>query len=245
MLIIPAMTLAGDQCSRTHDGDAGTEGRYPSDPVGLARLWRRENAKALHIEDLDARGPRIQGLIREVVGAVDIAVQFAGGLCSEEDVAVAFSEGGVYRVVIDPDALGSPQAVGAVARRFGPRKVLVRLKVHRGYASTGAETLFAAEVARIMEAAGVERIVLADAEESEASTPPPIALLNSVLQTTRLTVTVQGGVRGYPDLAALQVFDPRRLDSLILGRALYRNFFPCQRIWRDAERRLIDRDTLI
>ena len=48
---------------------------------------------------------------------------------------------------------------------------------------------------------------------------------------TRAHLTASGGVGDYTDLLALQAAEPFRVDSVIVGRALYENRFPCQQFW--------------
>jgi phosphoribosylformimino-5-aminoimidazole carboxamide ribotide isomerase len=53
-----------------------------------------------------------------------------------------------------------------------------------------------------------------------------------------MRITAAGGVSSPSHLWALQELQPLGLDSVIVGRALYENKFPCQKIWRQAEARL-------
>ncbi len=48
---------------------------------------------------------------------------------------------------------------------------------------------------------------------------------------TTAKLTASGGVGGYPDLLALQAAETAGIDSVIVGRALYENRFPCQQFW--------------
>jgi phosphoribosylformimino-5-aminoimidazole carboxamide ribotide isomerase len=64
---------------------------------------------------------------------------------------------------------------------------------------------------------------------------PNIELSKNIADATSGRVTLSGGVSGYQDLNEVnQEFD-NGIDSVIIGRALYENAFPCQKIWRVAE----------
>ncbi|HPN38518.1 MAG TPA: HisA/HisF-related TIM barrel protein, partial [Melioribacteraceae bacterium] len=52
---------------------------------------------------------------------------------------------------------------------------------------------------------------------------------------TKLKITHSGGISGYKDLMEVQKLNSFGIDSVIIGRALYENKFPCQKIWRVAE----------
>jgi phosphoribosylformimino-5-aminoimidazole carboxamide ribotide isomerase len=55
-----------------------------------------------------------------------------------------------------------------------------------------------------------------------------------------MRITAQGGVAGYKDLLELQGIEKFGVDSVIIGKALYHNKFPCQRLWRLNEKELKD-----
>ena len=79
MLIVPALHIAEGRCTRTAVGEKGTEGQYPLDPVLVARMWRGENAKALHVVALDCDESGLEGAadpLRRIVAAVDIPVVY-------------------------------------------------------------------------------------------------------------------------------------------------------------------------
>ena len=54
MIIYPAIDLRGGHCVRLRQGSYEDETVYFDDPVKMAKLWRVQNAKTLHIVDLDA-----------------------------------------------------------------------------------------------------------------------------------------------------------------------------------------------
>ena len=53
MLILPAIDLRGGKCVRLKQGDYAQETVFGDDPVGMARRWVSEGARALHLVDLD------------------------------------------------------------------------------------------------------------------------------------------------------------------------------------------------
>lgn len=249
MLVIPAMTIRSGRCTRTAQGERGTEGMYPLEPASLARLWRGENAKALHVIDLDVAGDGLRAhvpLLRGIVEAVDIPVQLAARLASAEDVRIALEEIGAFRVVIDPDEVGIPQ-LEPLLERFGPRKIICALELKCAEIIPGKtdETDRLRARARQLEQAGVQRVVVRDISGSAHSAGPPEYILHSLVEWTTLSVTLHGSVRNYADLNLIQNLHPQKIDSVILGEALYSNAFPCQKIWRAAERTLMAQRRLL
>jgi len=51
LLVIPAIEIKGGRCVQMVQGIEGFT--YSDDPVEMAKLWRRENAKSLHVTDVD------------------------------------------------------------------------------------------------------------------------------------------------------------------------------------------------
>ena len=248
MLVIPAMHIRGGCCTRTAVGEPGTEGQYPDTPVELARLWRGENAKALHVGcfefDMRADGAQARQL-REVVQAVDIAIQLAAPFESTEAVRVALEEIGVYRVVLDAARFSPGGELNELIDRFGPRRIVVGIDVPSVESGPRDAAVEAADRARALEAAGVKRVFVNPPRRTENLGAPPTEFLLCLAETTNLSITLNGSVRNYRDLKLIQSLSPRKIDSVVLDEVLYTNVFPCQRIWRLAEQQLISQRRLL
>ena len=81
---------------------------YTDDPIEMAKLWRKENAKSLHVTDVDGA---IEGrlvnfdVIERMAKTVDIPIELGGGLRSFDEVKRAF-DAGMYRVVLGTLVVG-------------------------------------------------------------------------------------------------------------------------------------------
>ncbi|MEM1054307.1 MAG: HisA/HisF-related TIM barrel protein [Bacteroidota bacterium] len=236
MLVIPALDLHGGECVRVRNARYETESAYFADPVAMAKLWRVMNAKVLHLIDLDAASgtPGAPGHdapqdnlaeVRAIASALDIPVQLSGGIRTEADVAGAL-DAGVYRVVFGPVTEATvDDALSAVAR-FGSSRVT--LAIDPDHTDVPDPAALAAQ----LEAGGVRRIVYTDVDRTGEKPHPRVENIRRLADgLTRARVTVAGGVSGYADLLALQAIAPSGVDSVVVGRALYENAFPCQRFW--------------
>jgi phosphoribosylformimino-5-aminoimidazole carboxamide ribotide isomerase len=240
------MYIRSGCCTRTAVGEPGTEGMYPLGPVEVARLWRGENAKALHVVCFDFsahEGSAQLAQLREVVHAVDIAIQLGGVFNSADDVRAAIEDIGVYRVVLDPSRFPPGGQLEALLDRYGPRKIVVGLEIDGNEIISGRGTsvdrVDAVGFARGLMDSGVQRVMVTVRDEKENSCGPPFDFLLCLAETTNLSVTLNGSVRRYRDLKHLQSLHPRKIDSVVLDEVLYTNVFPCQRIWRLAEQQLL------
>lgn len=237
MLVIPALDLHGGQCVRIRQSRWSVEADYFADPVAMAKLWRVMNAKILHLIDLDAAGwvKQVQpgndtpadnrGPVASIAKALDIPVQVGGGIRTPEAAGAALALG-VYRVVFGPvTEATADDAVEAIAEH-GAHKVTVAIDAQHTDVSDPAA------LAADLEARGARRIVYTDVDRSGERAHPHIEAIRRLADgLTRARVTVAGGVSGYSDLLALQTLAASGVDSVVVGRALYENAFPCQRFW--------------
>lgn len=245
MLIIPTIRLHDRACRHLPRGAEGTDGMYPTHPELIVRMWRGENAKSLAIIDengIEQGGIGCADLVAAMTAATDIPVILFSGFTDDDDVLRAFERLGCYRVVL-PDEVCTPERIGRLLAAYGPRRIAVSMHVAAdagGAPLPGGVSDLLARI-RTLELAGLERITLLVGDGAGA---PPHALLMRIVHETRLAVTLRNSVHGYSDLDVVQRLSPRRIDSLMLDDVLYENAFPCQRIWRLAERQLLEEGRL-
>ncbi len=246
ILVLPAVDIKDGRCVRLVQGTPGTEKTYSSDPVEMAVLWRGENAKTIHVVDLDgAFEGKMKNLevIRRVVESVDIPIQVGGGIRTFEQVEQLFSIG-VYRVVLGTAAIEDPELVKRSIKTYGMRKVAVGIDAKNGVVmtqgwqhDTGVDAI---SLALKMKELGVCRIVYTDILRDGMMTGPNFDAIREMADKTGIRVTASGGISGFHDLVKLQELERFGVDSVIVGKALYENRFPCQLLWRLNEQDLQD-----
>jgi len=252
-LIIPAIDLRGGRCVRLHQGSYDDETVYFDDPVDMAKLWRVQNARTLHVVDLDAaRGGSDdrddnREVIRRIAGTLDIPVQLGGGIRSMEDIDQAL-DWGVYRVILGTVAVRDPDLVEAAIERFSCRRIVVGIDARDGEARvqgwTEGSGVDAVDLAVDMERRGVRRIIYTDISRDGTMTGPNVQAYRNLGRALReAKITASGGVGEHRDLVKIQTLSPYRVDSVIVGRALYENKFPCQQFWCWNDKETVDLDT--
>lgn len=239
LLILPAMEIQGGRCVRTAQGEDGY--LYSADPVEVAKLWRTENAKSLHVTDLDgAREGRVVNgeTIRRMVQTVDIPIELGGGLRTFEAVRWAF-ETGVYRVLISTMLIENPDEAKRVVDEYTASKVVLGVYAvdgivvtHGNRTSTG---LTALSVALNAKALGFRRLVYTEIDAEGEPATVNLGILRELGEKTGMRVTAAGGVGGLEDLLKIQELERSGIDSVVIGRALYENRFACQTLWRRCE----------
>ena len=134
LLIFPSIEIRRGQCVQLVHGEPGSENVYSIDPVKMAILWRGENAKTLHVVDVDGVKTGVVhnwDIIESIVKAVDIPIQVGGGLRTYEDIK-SLIEKGVYRIVIGTIAVQDKALVERLIQDFGARKIAISIEAHEG-----------------------------------------------------------------------------------------------------------------
>lgn len=226
-ILLPAVDIAGGLAVRLVQGEAGTETSFGA-PLDAALKWQDDGAEWVHLVDLDAafgRGTNRE-LMAEIVGRLDVAVEYSGGICGDDSLAAALATG-CARVNLGTAALKRPDWVRATIAQYGER-IAVGLGVRgtalapRGWTQDGGE-LF--DVLAWLNAEGCVRYVLTDIRRDGTLTGPNLDLLNDVCAATDRPVIASGGVSSLGDLRALASLGPAGVEGAIIGKALYSGAF--------------------
>ena len=246
LLIFPSIEISNKCCVEVVRHVEGTRHTYSIDPVEMAVLWRGENAKTMHVVDMDglAAGKVVNGdILERMVKAVDTPIQVGGGLRSFEEIEYVLSLG-VYRVVVSTAAIEQPRLIDRLIKTFGTRKIAIGIDARDGriILDGGKRTIDITplQLSKEMKQLGVSRIVYSERSAGDRHHILPLDSLRQIATATNIRVTCWGGVESYKDLVALQDLEKFGVDSVIVGRPLYENKFPCQVLWRMNEEYLTD-----
>jgi phosphoribosylformimino-5-aminoimidazole carboxamide ribotide isomerase len=241
LLVLPAIDIKGGRCVQMVQGVEGFA--YSDDAVEMARLCRLENAKTLHVTDIDGaqEGHLVNTeTIRRMIARVDIPISVGGGLRTFDDVRAAFDLG-AYRVRLATMMIENPDETKRILETYGPSKVILNIDAMDGIAATRGWTessgLTALTVALNAKAVGFSRLVYTDIHLDGTMHGVNIAMLRELAEHSGMRVTAAGGVGGLDDLLKIQELEPLGVDSVVIGRALYQNMFSCQALWRMCEAR--------
>lgn len=242
LLVIPSIDIRNGKTVRVVQGIPELDVQeYGNDPVAMAKIWRTENAKLLHIVDFDAaieNSHENLPVIGKICSSVVIPVQYAGGVRTFDDAARCFDYG-VSRLTLGTMAVLNFTEFVKVFEKYGPSKIVVSLDiigeeifVKGRKVKTGINYK---DFVKGIVKAGVERLIVTDIERNGVFGGPNLRLCKDVASISGAKVTISGGVRNKDELLDIQKLMPLGIDSVIVGRALYENRFPCQKLWRVAE----------
>jgi phosphoribosylformimino-5-aminoimidazole carboxamide ribotide isomerase len=223
MEIIPAIDLRNGKCVRLYQGDYGKETVFSNKPVEIALRWQSEGARRIHIVDLDgaARGePGNLETIEDMIAAIDIPVQFGGGIRSIETIEQLFAAG-VERAILGTVAVEKPDLVKEACQRFGDRIIISidakdRMVATRGWLQKS--TVTAGELASKMIEIGVTRFIYTDISRDGTLTSPNFEAIAELLSQVSAPVIAAGGISSVHHLTRLAELG---VEGAIVGKAIY------------------------
>ena len=227
MIIFPAVDIQNGKAVRLRQGRAEESTVFSPDPVAAARHWQDQGARRLHVVDLDGAFdglPRSRDIVRDICAALDIPVQLGGGIRNEQ-IARAYLEAGVQRLIIGTLALEQPDAFAALCRTF-PGRIGVSLDAEGGRLKTKGWVADAGltvdDVLPRLIGDGAAFIIYTDIERDGMQTGVNVPALTHLATVSSVPVIAAGGVATLADVQALYPLSKNaRLEGAISGRALY------------------------
>jgi phosphoribosylformimino-5-aminoimidazole carboxamide ribotide isomerase len=230
MIVFPAVDIQGGKAVRLRRGDFGEATVFSDDPVELARFWQKEGAEALHVVDLDAaRTGELTNfrIVEDIVKALDIPVQYGGGIRTQR--SLAFMAGiGVHWVVMGTAAVAALDLLDDAASWLGERLV-VGLDCTDGMVATHGwqqrSQMSAIHMVKMFAEHGVTRVVYTDTGRDGMLGGPNLAGLKDLAEVSELEIILSGGVGLLDDLRRLKRLAAEKVVGVIVGRALYEKAF--------------------
>src|SRR5437588_7551637 len=241
MLIIPAIDLRDCRCVRLKQGRKDDVTEYEGDPIEVAKGFQNQGAQWLHVVDLDGAFAESNSTNRQklksIVEAMNVPVQFGGGLRRFTDVEQALQLG-VSRVVIGTLAVESPEILRTLLDSFGSDRLAVGIDaksdqvVIRGWEES--QPISALDLARDVARAGVKRIIYTDVARDGMLDGPNFEITRMMAHESGASVTASGGVSSLEDIKSLKKLEDSGVDSVIVGRAIYEKRFTLEEAIRAA-----------
>ena len=231
MIVIPAIDLRNGRCVRLLQGRKSDVTVYNEDPIAVAKEVAAAGAEMLHVVDLDGAfneaGSPNRAVVKRIIEAVNVPVEFGGGIRSFDDVQ-QLCDAGVARVVLGTLAAESPELLNDFVSQLAS-KICVGIDARDGRVMTrgweAATPVMAVDLARAVVDLGVERIIYTDIARDGMLTGPNIEQTLAVVRAADVRVTASGGVSSLDDIKRLRDTNEPRLDSVIVGKALYEGKF--------------------
>lgn len=230
MLLIPAIDLKDGRCVRLRQGNMDKDVTvFSDDPVAMARHWRDQGARRLHVVDLNAarsgRPAVNEAIIRKIVKAVgeEMPVQLGGGI-RDLDTIERYIDDGVEFVVIGTAAVKNPGFLHDACSAFGGQ-VIVALDAKGGKVATDGWSKLTGhdvtDLAKKFEDYGAEAILYTDIGRDGMMTGVNLEATVALARHVKIPVIASGGIAGMTDIEQLCAVEGDGVMGAILGRALY------------------------
>ncbi len=229
LTVIPAIDLRDGCCVRLYQGRADRQTVFSEDPVAMARHWRAQGARRLHVVDLDgafAGHPVHAEMIGAIVRAVpEVPVQVGGGLRSAADVAACL-EAGARFAILGTRATADADFVRALCRDH-PGRIMVSLDARKGQVAhsgwvAGSDTAVETLAQRLGSAAPAPAaFVFTDIARDGTLKGLNLEATLALARCTEVPVIASGGVSTLEDVQELCRRRTPGIVGVISGRALY------------------------
>jgi phosphoribosylformimino-5-aminoimidazole carboxamide ribotide isomerase len=228
MLIIPAIDLKDGHCVRLKQGEMDQATVFSEDPAAMARHWRDQGARRLHLVDLNgafAGKPRNEEAVKAVIEAVgeDMPVQLGGGI-RDLDTIERYLDDGVSYVIIGTAAVKTPGFLHDACYAF-PGHIMVALDAKAGKVAvdgwskmTGHDVV---DLAQKFQDYGVEAIIYTDIGRDGMLTGVNVEATVALARALTVPVIASGGIASLQDVRALCAVSREGISGAISGRALY------------------------
>jgi phosphoribosylformimino-5-aminoimidazole carboxamide ribotide isomerase len=230
VILLPAVDIRDGKAVRLVQGDFARETVYNDDPLDAAKAWVEQGARSLHVVDLDGAlhgKPANLEHLRRIASAVDVPVQYGGGLRDSRAVRDALAAG-ADRVVIGTAAYTDQEFLDDVVGRWGSR-VIVAVDVRGGKVSVAGWTQetqgLPAHVIERLQKRGVRRFAYTNVDRDGTFEGPDIEDLKRIAAVVRGRFIYSGGIGSLDHLRALVETRLVNLAGVIAGKSLYEGKF--------------------
>lgn len=230
--LYPAIDLHRGRVVRLKQGRAESETVYSDEPARIAEQWAQQGAEWLHVVNLDgafgAGNELNMHALEKILAAVDIPVQFGGGLRDLETMRSAFAQG-VARVIIGTAAIEQPGIVPRAVEEFGADRVALAVDARDGMVAARGwvkgSGIEAKEFGKRMRASGVTHAIVTDIARDGMLLGVDANAMADFARATDLRVIASGGVASLDDVQNLLRVQAIGVEGVIVGQALYTGAF--------------------
>ena len=223
--LIPAIDIINGQCVRLTKGDYNQKTVYRDSPAEVAKEFEAIGFRRLHVVDLDgAKSKHIvnDAVLTAITTETNLAVDFGGGIKTDEDIEKAFAAG-ASMVTVGSIAVTQPDLFMGWLEKYGPERMILGADVRHGKISINGWKEDSTEdllpfLRKYIEA-GVRNVLCTEISKDGTLSGPAVDLYSEVMNTyPDLHLIASGGVSSLDDIKAL---DAAGIPAVVFGKAIY------------------------
>lgn len=223
--LIPAIDIINGQCVRLTKGDYNQKTVYRDSPAEVAKEFEAIGFRRLHVVDLDgAKSKHIvnDAVLTAITTETNLAVDFGGGIKTDEDIEKAFAAGAAM-VTVGSIAVTQPDLFMGWLEKYGPERMILGADVRHGKISINGWKEDSTEdllpFLRKYIKAGVRNVLCTEISKDGTLSGPAVDLYSEVMNTyPDLHLIASGGVSSLDDIKAL---DAAGIPAVVFGKAIY------------------------
>jgi phosphoribosylformimino-5-aminoimidazole carboxamide ribotide isomerase len=227
MKIIPAIDLIDGKCVRLSQGDYDTKKVYNEKPLEVAKQFENIGISNLHLVDLDGAKARHivnHHVLKSIVDNTDLAIDFGGGIKSNQDIELAFASG-AKQVTAGTVAVKNKSLFMSWLEKYTAQKLILGADVKdgniaiQGWQSKTEVTIWA--FLDYYTKLGIEYVICTDISKDGMLSGSSMELYADILQKyPKMKLIASGGVASIEELETLSDMG---LYGAIVGKAIYEN----------------------
>ena len=226
MQVVPGIDILDGKCVSPVHRSYGLDSAHSEDPAEVASLWASEGAERLWIADIDgARSGELRNMdvLRSIIDAVDIPIDFGGGIRSL-DTAEKMFDMGVDRVVIGTVAALDIDTTKDIFESIGDKTVLATgsmggyVALHDWQARTDEKI---GDFIKRMADMGAKHIAYADVARKGMHGGLNIYGIKRLASSVDVPIIVSGGVNSLDCLRDLKEIEDTGIEGVVTVTALY------------------------
>ena len=223
MKIFPAIDLYDGKAVRLYKGNYNEMTIYSDNPVEIALDFAKNNAKYIHLVDLEGAKtggtPNIE-VVKKIISATDAFVEVGGGVRSME-VIESYVKAGVDRVILGTAAVNDRDFLINAVKLYGD-KIAVGVDIKDGYVAikgwTEKSSFEAFSFCRDLQKLGVTTIICTDISKDGAMQGTNHDLYSKLSKELNINLIASGGVSSLDDVKKLAKLG---IYGAIIGKAYY------------------------
>lgn len=223
--IIPAIDIIDGKCVRLTQGDYNQKKEYHSNPVEVAKMFEDAGIQRLHLVDLDgAKKKHIVNnrVLENITKATGLAVDFGGGLQSDEDLKIAF-DCGANQITAGSIAVKDPSKVQHWLAQFGKERIILGADTKAGMIAVhGWQETSDLSIQQLMNQFipfGISYSICTDVAKDGLLQGPSFDLYKQLGEEfSQINWIASGGVAEFADLEKLNGMG---IYGVIIGKAFY------------------------
>lgn len=259
MKIIPAVDILEGKVVRLFKGSFQERKEYSNDPVSIAKFWQDQGAQFLHVVDLDGAmsgQPKNFRVINKVINGVSIPVEVGGGIRTVDNLK-KYIDYGADRIVLSTVVINNLSfldkkelkgVIDKIAISCDSEKAISFDKKNIAYITTGTDAwiqqrkIIPSELIGKMASVGVRYLNYTDRSKDGTLTglrDDDASKLDNFLNsigTKPISATYAGGVASLEDIKKLAQLKNKRLEGVIIGKALYEEKFSIKQAQVEIEK---------